>query len=108
MGGGLTSGVPQGSVLGPLLFIIYINDLDSGISSDISEFADDSRIGRIIRSESDVKNLQGDLDRLNEWMVRWQMGGMGGRGRMYALMGYIISDFFLFQNYKREILNKHG
>ena len=42
--------MPQGSILGPLLFIIYINDLDSEISSDISKFADDSKIGRIIRS----------------------------------------------------------
>ena len=50
----------QRNVLGPLLFFIYINDLDSGISSDISKFADDSKIDRIIRSESGVKDLQGD------------------------------------------------
>ena len=56
-----------------LLFLIYINDLDSEVSSDISKFADDSNIGRIIRSESDVKDLQGNLDRSNEWVVRWQM-----------------------------------
>ena len=63
--------MPQESVLGPLLFIIYINNLDNGISSDISKFADDSKIGRIIKSEYDVKDLQGDLDRLNEWVVKW-------------------------------------
>ena len=72
-GGAVTSAVLQGSSLESLLFLIHINDLDNGISSDISKFADDSKIGRIIRSESDVKDLQGDLDRLNELVVRWQM-----------------------------------
>ena len=65
--------MPQGSIVGSLLFIIYINNLDNGISSDISKFADDNKIGRIIRSESDVIDLQEDLDRLNEWVVNWQM-----------------------------------
>ena len=50
--------VVTNGVLGVLLFLIYINDLDNGISSDISKFADDSKISRIIRSESDVKDLQ--------------------------------------------------
>ena len=71
--GQVESGVPQGSVLGPLLFLIYINDLDSGISSDVSKFADDTKIGRLIRSDSDVIALQEDLDRLNEWSSKWQM-----------------------------------
>ena len=71
--GQVISGVPQGSVLGPLLFLIYINDLDSGISSDVSKFADDTKIGRVIRSDTDVIALQTDLDKMNEWSNIWQM-----------------------------------
>ncbi len=56
--------MPQGSVLGPLLFIIYINDLDTGISSDVSKFPDDTKIGRVIRSNQDASILQNEL---NSW-----------------------------------------
>ncbi len=58
-------------MLGPLLFIIYINDLDSGISSEVSKFADDTKVGKIIRTGQDARELQGDLDRLYDWARKW-------------------------------------
>ena len=67
------SGVPQGSVLGPLLFIMYINDLDQGLISRISKFADDTKIGINANDESAVEQLQEDLNKIGEWSQKWQM-----------------------------------
>ena len=67
------SGVPQGSVLGPLLFLIYINDLDDNITSNVLKFADDTKVFRRFNSDGDKQHLQNDLDRLVEWSEKWQM-----------------------------------
>ena len=67
------SGVPQGSVLGPILFIIYVNDIDDGITSKITKFADDTKIASKITTTEDRENLQSDLDRLSNWAQKWQM-----------------------------------
>ena len=69
----VTSGVPQGSVLGALLFIIYINDLDLGLVSKISKFADDTKMGINADSDAAVKQLQEDLRKVGEWSKKWQM-----------------------------------
>ena len=69
----VTSGVPQGSVLGPLLFIIYINDIDVGLSNYISKFADDTKIGKPVISEADRISLQQDLDKICKWSEDWSM-----------------------------------
>lgn len=67
------SGVPQGSILGPSLFIIFINGIDEGILSDILKFADDTKLfGKVGSSESREK-LQEDLRVLCEWSMKWQM-----------------------------------
>jgi hypothetical protein len=65
----VTSGVPQGSVLGPLLFLAYVNDIGRNIKPTFRFFADDCVIYRKITEVEDMINLQGDVDRLGEWEV---------------------------------------
>ena len=69
------SGVPQGSVLGPVLFLLFINDLDEATTEKqiIKKFADDTKIAQVIESDSDAGELQASLDRLCEWADKWGM-----------------------------------
>ena len=69
----VTSGVLQGSVLGPVLFLLFINDIAEGVTSDIRLFADDIIIDRTIRSRTDSDDLQKDHSRLRNWSKDWQM-----------------------------------
>ena len=69
----VTSGVPQGSVLGPVMFGIYVNDLVDGIGSYINLFADDTKIMRRVNCIEDCRQLQEDLDRVEQWGRKWQM-----------------------------------
>jgi len=67
------SGIPQGSVLGPILFLLFINDMPRVVNSVIKLFADDTKIYREISSEDDCKALQTDLDSLAAWSDSWQL-----------------------------------
>ena len=67
------SGVPQGSVLGPLLFQLFINDLPNNIESLVKLYADDVLIMRSITTPNDHQILQNDLTKLALWSTTWQM-----------------------------------
>ena len=67
------SGVPQGTVLGPLLFSLYINDISSDIESEIRLLADDCVCYREIKDEEDTMELQRDIDQLGSWARKWGM-----------------------------------
>ena len=68
------SGVPQGSVLGPLLFLIYINDLTDDISSNIKLFADDSSLFiRVHDVDTAQRSLTSDLEKITRWANQWKM-----------------------------------
>ena len=69
----VTSGVPQGSVLGPLLFLAYVTDIWRNTESNIRPFADGCVIYRKIMDSSDIDKLQTDLNRLGEWAVENEM-----------------------------------
>ena len=69
----VTSGVPQGSVLGPVLFLMYINDIGLNIHSEIRLFADDILLYRSIRTPNDHLQLQEDLNTLTKWATDWKM-----------------------------------
>ncbi len=67
----VTSGVPQGAVRGPVLFITYINDVDVGLNNLISKFADDTKIGTLVLTDNDRQSLQDDLHKISAWSNRW-------------------------------------
>ena len=96
------SGVPQGSVLGPILFSVYINDLEEGVTGKILKFADDTKLFRKVKEIGDKPNLQDDIDKLVKWSEKWQMlfnfgkckclhTGSGNKGMNYEMGGTILS-----------------
>jgi hypothetical protein len=73
--GDVDSGVPQGSVLGPLAFIVFINDIDdlTRLITIMNKFADDTKLGNIVTSQSDIDDLQKCIDDLVSWAEAWGM-----------------------------------
>ena len=70
----INAGVPQGSILGPLFFLIYIKDLADGISSIVKFFADDTSLFSIVQNKNNsASQLNNDLDKISYWAYTWKM-----------------------------------
>ena len=67
------SGIPQGSVLGPILFVCFINDLPDIVESMCQLFADDAKLFRSTKTSGDVITLQNDINKLMAWSKEWQL-----------------------------------
>ena len=69
----VTPEVPQGYALGPMLFLLYINDINNAITFQIKLHTDDSVLHRNIRNQNDQEILQNDLDTISSWAGKWLM-----------------------------------
>ena len=94
----VTSGVPQGSMMGPLLFLMYINDITLNLSSSCRLFADDCVLYRRIDSADDPNLLQENLRRLERWEETWQTKFNISKFTVLAITlkrNPLVSEYFL-------------
>ena len=94
--------MPQGSVLGPILFLVYINDLEEGVTGKLLKFADDTKLFTKTKEIGEKQNLQDNIDKLVTWSEKWQMLfnfgkckclhiGPGNASMSYEMEGTILS-----------------
>ena len=99
----VTRCVPQGSVLGPLLFLLYVNDMPEAVQSHIQLFADDAKLYHTIALPGDSRVLQNDLNVLAAWSVTWQLAFNEAKckslhfGRTNSMLPYTLNDTQLEQ-----------
>ena len=103
------SGVPQGSILGPILFVLFINDIHNGLdpSTNIALYADDTKLWRCIRNDSDIGILQNDIDNLHNWSINNKMNfhpnkckvvSIKHRPSPLAMLPFVAYHYYLSDN----------
>lgn len=103
------SGVPQGSILGPIIFVLFMNDLPNGLSNgtNIALYADDTKIWRSIKITDDIAQLQGDIDYLHSWSLSNKMNfhpkkckvlSLKHRPSPLAMLPFVAYHYYLAEN----------
>jgi len=91
----ILSGVPQGSVLGPLLFLLFVNDLPDWVISSLKMFADDTKLWRTQKTGVDRDILQKDLDSLSEWSEKWQLKFNPAKCKLMHIGSKTETEYFM-------------
>ena len=99
----VTSGVPQGSVLAPILFLCYINDLPNQVSSTVRLFADDCLLYRNINTTHDAETLQEDIDKLQTWEADWLMKFNPDKCEIIRRKKKIVTNYSIHEHQLKEV-----
>jgi len=105
----LSSGVVQGSCIGPLLFLIYVNDVSDAFSDSCvcKLYADDIKIYTVIRTVDDCQNLQKCLDMLHNWSRTWQLS-VSYKKCSFLVAGSLKDEEGLFLHLRGNIISRQG
>ena len=103
----VTSGIPQGSVLGPLLIVIYINDLPDSVRSNVYPFADDAKIYKRINSLNDHDILQHNIDNLTKWSSDWLLTLNPDKSKVLKVAKNTFKDSdYVMQNHTLQFISQ--